>query len=236
MGRRITGNLFLDGSSQETLDALGGETSSYAIAVVLSDADETPRFIYFPHGGAVASVLRNTERGGAVETGVVGSEGLVSVHSLIAAPAPTRSETVVQGEGEFTRVASDVARRHFQTNLVFRDRVLAYTSSFLNQITQHAVCNRLHSIEQRLAKWLLAMSDRVLGDELHLTHEFLSHMLGIHRPGVSIAISALEMDGLIVHARNRVRIRDREGMLLRTCECYAVVHEDLVTLRALLAD
>lgn len=236
MAGRITGNLFLDGASRATRDALGGETADYAIAAVLSDADQTPRFVYFPHAGAVASVLRNTEHGGAVETGLVGSEGLVSVHSLIAEPAPTRGQTIVQGEGKFTRVAADVARHHFQTDLVFRDRVLAYTSSFLNQIAQHAVCNRLHAIEQRLAKWLLAMSDRVMNDELHLTQEFLSHMLGIHRPGVSIAISALEMDGLIVHTRNRIRVRDRDGMLLRTCECYEVVHQDLMNLRALLAD
>jgi CRP-like cAMP-binding protein len=236
MVERNTGNLFLDGASDETLDALGGESDDYEISIVLSDADQTPRHVYFPHTGAVASVLRTTEQGTAVETGLIGSEGLISVHSVIAKAAPTRSQTIVQAAGKFTRVTSDAARSHFQTDVTFRDRVLAYTSSFLNQITQHTVCNRLHSIEQRLAKWLLAMRDRVGNDELHMTHEFLAHMLGIHRPGVSIAISALEIDGLIVHSRNRIHIRDGEGMLLRTCECYAVVHDDLVSLRALLTE
>ena len=235
MTDRKTGNLFLDESSSETRDALGGDAAHYANSIVLSAADEIPQFVYFPHTGSVASVIRSTASGGTVEAGVVGSEGLVSVQSTITAPAPTRNETIVQSSGDFTRVSSAAARHHFQANTVFRDRVLLYTSNFLNQITQHAVCNRLHPIEQRLAKWLLAMRDRCTGDEMPMTHDFLSHMLGIHRPGVSIAIHALEMDGLVTHTRNRIAIRDRDGLIARTCECYAIVHDDLTQLRTALA-
>lgn len=107
--------------------------------------------------------------------------------------------------------------------------------AFLSQVTQNLVCNRLHPIEQRLAKWLLTVHDRVDSGDLHLTHDFLARMLGIHRPGVSLAISALEVDGLIHHSRNRIALRDREGLLSKCCECYGVVHENLETLRTPLA-
>jgi hypothetical protein len=231
MTDHFTGNLFLDAFSSETLEALGGETSYYDRAHVLSQPDSPPPFVHFPHAGAVISVVRSTVAGGTVEAGVVGSEGFSNVHSVITAPAPTRTEGVVQIAGDFTRIISAHARSYFQSDSFFRDRALAYTSIFLNQVTQHAVCNRLHPIEQRLAKWLLTMRDRAKQDELHLTHEFLSQMLGIHRPGVSIAIAALEIDAVIEHGRNRIVIRDREELLQRACECYEVLHHDLVKLR-----
>jgi CRP-like cAMP-binding protein len=118
---------------------------------------------------------------------------------------------------------------------VFRDRVLAFTSSFLEQVTQNLVCNRLHAIEQRLSKWILTVRDRTHDDELTLTHEFLAHMLGIHRPGVSIAVAALELDALIAHGRNRIIITDRSGLEKRSCECYGVLHASLQKVRAALA-
>jgi CRP-like cAMP-binding protein len=226
------GNLFLHGFS---MAELGGESIDYTIGAILTDAGQPPEFVYFPHLGSVASVTLSTAEGGTVEAGIVGDEGFVNIHSIIAEPARTRTDVVVQAPGVFTRVPTAGARGRFQSDGQFRDRVLMYTSNFLNQITQHAVCNRLHSIERRLAKWLLAMSDRAFSDELHLTHEFLSHMLGIHRPGVSIAVSALELDGMIVHGRNLIVVRDREGLLERTCECYGVVREDLVRLRGAFA-
>jgi CRP-like cAMP-binding protein len=98
---------------------------------------------------------------------------------------------------------------------------------FLDQVTQNLVCNRLHPIEQRLAKWLLVMQDRTQTAELHLTQEFLSYMLGVHRPGVSIAVTALEADGVIAHRRNRIALREREGIIARSCECYRPLHEKL---------
>jgi hypothetical protein len=230
----LTGNLFLDALSIQTRAALGGETSFHERAQILSPADTPPLFVYFPHTGAVTSVIRSTAAGATVEAGVVGCEGFSSIHSVIAAPAPTRTDEVVQVAGDFTRVTSIAARSLFQGDTSFRDRTLAYTSSFLNQVTQHAVCNRLHAIEQRLAKWLLTMRDRVIEDELHLTHEFLSRMLGIHRPGVSIAIAALQIESIIEHGRNRIVIRDQVGLLARACECYEVLHEDLIRLRTTL--
>ncbi|HUP64610.1 MAG TPA: helix-turn-helix domain-containing protein [Thermoanaerobaculia bacterium] len=125
----------------------------------------------------------------------------------------------------------DLFKALFQKDTAFRDRVLAFTSSFLTQVTQNLVCNRLHHIEERLAKWLLVVQDRVDSDALHLTHDFLSHMLGIHRPGVSIAVAALERDGLVSHTRARITIRDRTLLEARSCECFKAIHGDLAQLR-----
>jgi Mn-dependent DtxR family transcriptional regulator len=94
-------------------------------------------------------------------------------------------------------------------------------------VTQNLLCNRPHAIEHRLAKWLLVIRDRTATDDLHLTQNFLSHMLGVYRPSVSIAVNALEGDGVIAHSRNHIRIRDHAGLLARSCECYAVLHAGL---------
>ena len=224
-------NLLLSRLSAETLQELGAERIPYKIGHVLIGLDVIPEHVYFPSAGSVASIICSTSNGATVEAGVVGNEGAASINIVLAADSRTRSDTIVQGEGEFTRITTAMTRRHFQADSAFRDDVLAYTSYYLDQITQHSVCNRLHSIEQRLSKWVLMMRDRVGQENLPLTHDFLAHMLGIHRPGVSIAISALEVDGLISHRRNLITIRDRSGLLTRSCECYEVVRASLERLQ-----
>jgi CRP-like cAMP-binding protein len=205
----------------------GFHEQDHSLKDVLIEAEETPKAIFFPHAGAVASVVRKTTSGQMVEAGVVGGEGMVNVHTVLAAPAPTNGEVVVQNEGRFSRI--EVKKLHvlFEEQVAFRDAVLAYTSTFLDQVTQNLVCNRLHPIEQRLAKWLLLMRDRVGSDELHLTQEFLSFMLGVHRPGVSLAVSALESEGLISHRRTWLELRDPKAIAKRACECYRPLHDKL---------
>ncbi|MCU1347946.1 MAG: cAMP-binding protein [Acidobacteria bacterium] len=199
---------------------------------VLIGAEETPRFVYFPHSGAVASIVRTTASGLMVEAGVVGAEGMFNIQTVLAPPAPTRSDTIVQNEGRFSRMEAGTLRELFNAVIPFREAILAYTSLLLDQVTQNLVCNRLHPIEQRLAKWLLVMRDRVHSDDLHLTQEFLSYMLGVHRPGVSIAVNTLEADGLIRHRRNWIELRDLEGVAARSCECYRPLHERLLLFTA----
>lgn len=197
----------------------------YPLRAALIHAEEAPQWIYFPHGKAVASIVRTTAGGQMVEAGVVGFEGLFNVHTVLAEPAPTGSHAIVQNEGLFSRVEPSRFRRLLGDSVPFRDSVLRYTSLFLDQVTQNLVCNRLHSIEQRLSKWLLVMSDRAGSDELHLTQEFLSHMLGVHRPGVSLAVSALEDEGLIRHRRTWIELANRDRVAERSCECYQVLHD-----------
>jgi CRP-like cAMP-binding protein len=230
-----TGNLILN-TLTDTLQTLEIHEEAHAIAAVLIRPEETPKYVFFPHRGAVVSIVRSTEDGSMVESGVIGNEGFLPVQTVITEPGPTGGQAIVQIEGRFTRVPAHLLRARFQEDAGLRERVLAFTSVFLNQVTQNLVCNRLHAIEQRLAKWLLIVRDRMDGDELHLTHDFLAHMLGIHRPGVSIAVNALEMDALIRHTRQQITIEDREGLVARACECFGVLHEDLLRFRASFPD
>lgn len=226
------GNLLLGTLSIDTLRQLATSDEEYRIRDVLVRPDETPGYIFFPHFGAVVSIVRSTESGAMIETGVVGHEGMFSVHTLLTTPAPTGSQAVVQNDGRVTRI--DAARLHdrFRQDGHFHDLLLSFTSLFLHQVTQNLLCNRLHPIEQRLAKWLLIIRDRISRDELHLTQDFLSYMLGVYRPGVSIAVNALEVDGLVEHSRNYLKIRDYEGLRARSCECYATLNADLAHFRA----
>jgi len=236
MAFRTSGNLLLETLTPEALRALHPREEPHSIAVVLIKPEETPEFVFFPHTGAVVSIVSSTEDGWMVESGVIGSEGMFYLQTAITTPAPAGSQAVVQIDGVFSRVDAGLVRGHFRDHPAFRDGLLAFTSLFIGQITQNLVCNRLHPIEQRLAKWLLIVRDRIGTDELHLTHDFLANMLGIHRPGVSIAVTALELDGVIEHARNRITITDHAGLLLRSCECYGVVHASLTTYRSAFAD
>jgi CRP-like cAMP-binding protein len=230
--KNTNGNLLLGTLSPRVLRALAPREEDHAITDVLIRPDETPGSIFFPHFGAVVSIIRATESGAMVEAGVVGHEGMFNVHTVITKPAPTGAEALVQIDGRVSRVDAALLREHFRHDERVRDLLLSFTSLFLHQVTQNLLCNRLHAIEQRLAKWLLIIRDRIATDELHMTQDFLSHMLGVHRPGVSIAVSALEVDGLIKHSRNRISIRDHAGLLARSCECSAALHVGLEQFRA----
>jgi CRP-like cAMP-binding protein len=225
--QKRSGNLLLNILNPKVLRTLNAREEDHRITDILIKPGETPGSIFFPHFGAVVSIIRATESGSMVEAGVVGHEGMFSVHTVIAAPAATGTEALVQIDGRVSRVNAGLLRNHFRRDEKFRDLLLAFTSLFLHQVTQNLLCNRLHGIEQRLAKWLLIIRDRIDTDELHLTQDFLSHMLGVHRPGVSIAVTALESDGMIGHSRNYIRIRDHKGLLASSCECYSPLHAGL---------
>jgi Crp-like helix-turn-helix domain len=227
---RVT-NLLLEALPQATREALQLEEGILAERHILFKPDEIPPQLSFPLEGSITSLVRSTEDGETVEAGIVGSEGAVIIQSVITHPAPTGTEGMVQLAGPFAWTKSSVARDVFRQDERFREVMLAFTNTLMGQMTQNLLCNRLHTIEQRLAKWLLAVRDRIDSDEIRLTHEFLSHMLGIHRPGVSIAIRALEIDGTIAHTRNVITIRDRDALVRRSCECSAVTHDGLETLR-----
>lgn len=235
MAAIAAGNLLLNTLGPAALAALDLHEEDHPISVVLVTPDETPASVFFPYAGAVVSIVRSTENGSMVEAGVIGNEGMFFVQAVLAAPAPTGSEAIVQIEGRFARVGHPRLRDQFRANEAFRDTLLAFTGLFLEQVTQNLVCNRLHPIEERLAKWLLIVRDRIDTDELHLTQDFLAHMLGIHRPGVSIAVNALEVDGIIGHGRNLIQIRDRHGLLVRACECYGVINARLTHFRSTVA-
>jgi CRP-like cAMP-binding protein len=169
----------------------------------------------------VISVTRSTETGATVEVGIVGSEGVVSIETLFL-PSARGADAVVQIGGMISFLPLATFREALNDTGV-RDAVLRYASMFVTQISQHSVCNRLHSIEQRLAKWLLGVQDRIDTNHIELTQDFLSHMLGIRRSGVSIALGELTLAGVLEHTRGSVTVVDREGLEQYACECYRIL-------------
>lgn len=201
------------------------------MAQKLFKSDEVATIAFFPHIGTVISLVRSAADGGEVEVGVVGGEGFTEIQPLLSR-STHRTEGVVQNEGAISRVALTALREVFGADAPTRELLLLYTSVHMDQVTQNTLCNGLHSIEQRLAKWLLIMRDRSGSDELHLTHELLSHMLGIRRAGVTVAVGTLADYGLVEHTRNRILILKPAAVAERACDCYRAISGFLEGFRA----
>jgi CRP-like cAMP-binding protein len=225
-------NLILGNLPPESLLTLAGEEVTLKVGTILFSSDEQAPYLFFPLDHAIASLVRTSEEGMTVEAGIVGSDGVANVQSIITMPAATGTEGMVQREGRFLRVPTAHARTCFQTDPAFRDAVLAYLNCLFGQVSQNVLCNRVHNLEQRLAKWLLLFRSRIESDELLVSHEFLAHMLGIHRPGVTTAIAAFDARGLTQHSRGRVTILDRSGIEELSCECFRVLDDALRSLQA----
>ena len=226
-----TGNLLLDRLEPSIGAALAPEEIEFELGHRLYRADEDPRFVFFPIRGSIISIVRATSDGQAVEAGLSGDEGVTSIDAILARDRSSGTEGVLQHGSAVVRVTTRRARESFERDTRLREGVLACTNDLLTQLTQNAVCNRLHRVEARLAKWLLLIRARAGTDELKLTHEFIAQMLGIHRPGVSLAVETLEQDGLIEHSRNRIAIRQPAELEARSCECAGVANGSLATLR-----
>ena len=217
-----TGNLFLDSLDPDSLASLMPHTQAYeAVAgVVATRAREAIKFAVFPLTGAISLVTRMND-GSDVEALLVGREGLYGIHAALGNDV-SASEGVTQLSGTFLRVPTNEFVRFFQTDAKFQARVLAYVHASLELTSLFSACNRLHPINERGARWLLMAHDRVNGDTVHITHEYLATMLGVRRPGVSLATAAFDQAGYIETHRGRIIIRDRKGLESAACECYGV--------------
>lgn len=194
------------------------------LGAVLYHPAEDMQHVYFPNSGTI-SVLAMVRSGTSVEVGMVGNEGMFGIPVVLGTvTAPT--EAVVQIPGEGLRVRADVLREEFKKGGILQDIILRYTQGFIIQITQTAVCNSLHSVNERLARWLLMCQDRALSNELPLTHEFIADMLAVRRAGVTVAAGNLQKQGLINYQRGHITILDREGLEGASCECYAEVKRE----------
>lgn len=179
---------------------------------------------YFPENGLV-SLVQPLSDGSAVEVGLIGREGFVgSVLMLGAQSSP--SEANVQLKGSAARITTKALREALPRNKQLNALLLAYTHALLIQVTQTAVCNNRHNLQERLARWLLSAQDRAESDELALSHEFLSMMLGRRRAGVTVALGLMRKAGLIENSHGRIRIIDRRGLEKAACECYRVVRDE----------
>ena len=190
---------------------------------VLYESGSTLSHVYFPTT-AIVSLLYVMENGASAEIAVVGNEGLVGV-SLFMGGESTPSRAVVQSAGQGFRLASEIIKREF-TRAPVLHLLLRYTQALITQMAQTAVCNRHHSLDQQLCRWLLLSLDRLQGDELVMTQELIANMLGVRREGVTEGALKLQEAGLIRYARGHIKVLDRRGLEKRTCECYAVVKKE----------
>jgi CRP-like cAMP-binding protein len=191
---------------------------------VLYDVADAVQSAYFIQSGVV-TLLSVTTEGETIEVGMVGSEGMVGIPSLLRrSKAPLRA--VVQVSGEALTVSGETLRREFRRGGELQDLVLCFTHTLVTQIAQAVICNHFHTIEERLSRWLLIMRDRTSEDTFLLTHEDISHMLGTPRTGVTKAAGALQDAGLIRYKRGKITILDRQGLERAACECYRVIREE----------
>jgi CRP-like cAMP-binding protein len=179
---------------------------------------------YFLDDG-IASAVVTLESGETVEVGVIGMDGIVGFPILFGT-GPTLGRTFMQIAGSGYRIAAPRLKEEFDRGGAMRDHVYKYMQGFLIQGAQTAACNRLHNIEERLARWLLSCRERIRSDNLVLTQEFLGDMLGAPRTTVSLATGLLERAGVIAHSRGMVTILDRPGLEKKACECYRVVSRE----------
>ena len=191
---------------------------------VLYEPGNTLSHVYFPTT-AIVSLLYVMENGSSAEIAVVGHEGIVGI-SLFMGGESTPSRALVQSAGRGFRLASQLMKDEFNRAGPVMHLLLRYTQALITQMAQTAVCNRHHSLDQQLCRWLLLSLDRLTGNELVMTQELMANMLGVRREGVTEAALQLQSVGLIRYARGRIKVLDRPGLEQRTCECYAVVKKE----------
>lgn len=200
------------------------EQVKLALGDILYRSDEPIKYVYFPHD-AMASVIATTTEGQSAEIGVIGREGVVGVDVLMGVDSTT-NECMIQLPDTALRIKTEIIRREFKQGGALHDILLRYMHALMMQISQTALCNRLHAVEQRLSRWLLMCHDRSASDELMLTQEFLSIMLGVNRPTVSTTAVILQGGGFIKYSRGKITIIDREGLEDFTCDCYQTVKQE----------
>lgn len=179
------------------------------------------RDVYFPASGII-SLITLLEDGMSVEVAVVGSEGVVGISTVMGAESST-NEALTQSDGDAVKIRATDLREHFDQSPALREALLQYAHYLLIQISQNAACNRAHTVEQRLARWLLLTHDRLDGDKFIFTQEFMSRMLGVRRAGVSVAANTLRQAGLIGYSRGSITMIDRSGLEAAVCECYRAI-------------
>jgi CRP-like cAMP-binding protein len=197
---------------------------------VISLPNEPIKYVYFPHRGTI-SITSLLEDGSQVEVGVVGNEGMYGMPVALGTDTSPH-QAIVQITGGATRMSADVLREEVGRCGRLHNLLLRYGQALFVMVAQNAACNRRHPLDGRLCRWLLTGQDRIKSDELKLTHEFLSVMLGVRRAGISESASKLQSQGLISYKRGRVHILDRQGLEAISCECYEVVKKEFDRLLA----
>jgi CRP-like cAMP-binding protein len=191
---------------------------------VLHESGSSMPHVYFPTT-SIVSLLYVLQNGASAEIAVVGNEGIVGV-SLFMGGETTPSRAVVQSAGKGYRLKSQLLKTEFEKTGPIMHLLLRYTQALITQMAQTAVCNRHHSLDQQLCRWLLLSLDRLSGNSLIMTQELIANMLGVRREGVTEGALKLQVAGLIRYSRGHITVLDRKGLEQRTCECYLVVKRE----------
>ena len=194
------------------------------LSVVLYESGAPLTHVYFPTT-AIVSLLYVMQDGASAEIAVIGNDGLVGIGSFMGGDS-TPSRAVVQSAGDGFRMKAETLKREFAHSVPVQHLLLRYTQALITQMAQTAVCNRHHSLDQQLCRWLLLSHDRLQGEELVMTQELIANMLGVRREGVTEGARKLQKAGLIDYSRGHITILDRKGLENMTCECYAVVKKE----------
>ncbi len=194
---------------------------SLDLGQVLYESGDQLDYVYFPTT-AIVSLLYVMENGGTAEIGIVGNDGVLGI-ALFMGGNTTPNRAIIQSAGDAFKMKSKDLKEQFTLGGLFHNGLLRYTQALITQISQTAVCNRLHSVEQQLCRWLLLSHDRLNSDKLVMTHDLISNMLGVRREGITLATQKLAKRNLIKSARGTITILDRKALEKTCCECYAVV-------------
>jgi CRP-like cAMP-binding protein len=221
-----SGNKLISALPREVYDRLQPhlELVPLELGVSVYEAGGKLSSVYFPTD-AIVSLLYVMENGASAEIAIVGNEGLVGI-ALFMGGETTPSRAVVQSAGHAFRLRAQVLKREFESGGALQHLLLRYTQALITQMAQTAVCNRHHTLEQQLCRWLLLSADRLPTNELRMTQELIANMLGVRREGVTQAAGALQDAGLIRYRRGHITILDRGKLENRVCECYAVVKRE----------
>ena len=207
------------------------EIAKLPLGTALYESGDTLSYVFFPTK-AIVSLLYVMENGASAEIAVVGNEGIVGI-ALYMGGETMPNRAVVQSEGQAYRLQGQILKNEFNRGGPFQHLLLRYTLALLTQMAQTAVCNRHHSVDQQLCRWLLLSLDRLPDNDLSMTQELIANMLGVRREGVTDAAGKLQSAGLIRYSRGRITVLDRAGLEARVCECYEVVRREF---RRLLPD
>ncbi|AUB40149.1 cAMP-binding domain of CRP or a regulatory subunit of cAMP-dependent protein kinases [Nostoc flagelliforme CCNUN1] len=198
------------------------------VGQILYRAAEPITHAYFPDK-AVVSIVTTMEDGSTAEVGIVSNEGMVGI-PVILGENTTTTTSFVQIAGAGMQINADILRAEFNRGGAIQILLLRYVQAIYSELAQGAACNRLHTLEERLARWLLTVSDRLESEDFPLTHEFISQMLGVRRSGVTVAASILSRAGMIRYQRGHITILNREDLEATSCECHQVIQKEFARL------
>ncbi len=219
-------NFLLDSLPKVELERLIShlELATLPLGKVLYESGDKLDYAYFPTT-AIVSLLYIMENGATAEIGVVGNDGILGI-ALFMGGNTTPNRAIIQSSGKALRISAKDLMAEFSRGDKFQNVLLRYTQALITQIPQTAVCNRLHTVEQQLCRWLLLSHDRLDSDVLVMTHDLISNMLGVRREGVTLAAQKLVAKGLIKSVRGTMTVLDRPGLEQAVCECYEVVNTE----------